>query len=259
MNLQKIFLLCSLLVALTWLTYPRMSLAQSNFEIVPPTNCRPGNCSRILVKGLGRQPFAATIYPVNCISGLDTGLTSDAGDRVFLFEPGEYAGPIFLCVAVSVEGKPLLFSAAWTSGDSPIPPPQPNPLNPYPLPSAELKTLVDKIRTDFQSVRLSSAREDTKKISAFFGEQLVIVSLDKNLVKTTADFRAENVKRIKESLGVIPISTRYPFFSTEVESAFKTSFGLQVQSLDVGNPPLRSRIADLCRAVAWAVWEGGVR
>jgi hypothetical protein len=259
MSFLKRFLLFASWATSMTICFPRPSVAQSVFEICPPTNCRPYNCSMIRVKRMNKLPFSAMLFPKEINSGLYTDLTSDSGDRVFLFEPGAYEGPVYLVVGVVIDGRPVLASAEWTCGGSTPPiPPTPIP-NPYTGPSVDLQKLVEPVLTGFSSSVNPSKKADAVKISAYYGKTLTSILQDSISCKTTKDFRDMNVLRLKTDLDVKSLNSLYPFFLPEVEREFQNSFGLFVVDLDSGDFPLRDRINDLCNAIAWAVYQGGVR
>jgi hypothetical protein len=245
-------------VGLTMLIFSRPVLGQSPLQIIPPTSCHPNSVCMIQVKGLSNQSFSTCIFPTRLSTGLFTGLVTDSGDRVFLFDPHDYSGMIYLGVAVVIDGKPFICSAEWLSGDVPPGPTPPPDVNPYPKPSVTLLTLTDSLRTAFSRSTLANRPSDCRKIAAYYGKTLLSILDDHVTCVTTKDFRDRNVLALSSELDVNLLNSRYPFFLSEVESDFQTSFGLAVQNLDSGDPSLRSRIADLCNAIAWSVWEGGV-
>jgi len=112
--------------------------------------------------------------------------------------------------------------------------PPPTSQNPYAVPSATLRTAVDKLTT------LSLSRADATAIARVYGDAATSMPSKTDALK----------QKIIDSGKTLNLKGRYPLAATAIDDVLANVFGLDIRATTVAD------VAAL-RAVAWALWEAG--
>lgn len=110
----------------------------------------------------------------------------------------------------------------------------PTATNPYTVPSATMRTAVEKLTT------LSFSRADATAVAKVYGDAAT------SLPSTTEALK----QRIIDSGKTLNLKGKYPGAATTIDEVLKALLGLDVRPTTVSD-------TSTLRAVAWAIWEAG--
>lgn len=150
---------------------------------------------------------------------------------------------IFLAlILVSIS---LFGSKALESINDLIPTINPSPSVELVEPSSDNKKLVEPI------IDIDISKEDANFISSFFVELADVVDQDKEVIKTTGQFRTFNIFS-----GMLyfndELKDKYSSLGEDIDSAIIASVGKENQSLNAEN---RKNLVDILKAIAWSVHQ----
>lgn len=124
---------------------------------------------------------------------------------------------------------------------NPIPVPTPVPAPKYPAPSAAMQTVV--------STLLEYRGKKNANIAAqFYWDCADVVSRDKNILKTTSQFRAAHQRAQALLAQGTDIIGSLPGLSARIEVVLVFALGLE------DGPLNREKLVEACRAIAWGLY-----
>jgi hypothetical protein len=168
--------------------------------------------------------------------------------------PGTYA---FILIATEGDKSHAAVHTIINGEAGPNPPVPPTPPDPpippdpdldIPEPNAEYQTHVVKVAPLLTG---KTAKVDGVELAKFYMDLSNVIGRDQEIIKTTADIRAVNIKAGKLMFQK-SLKGRYPDLGAEIDSVFQKVLGTKIIDLTAES---RQKAVKITQALAWACYQ----